>query len=140
MGKLFKKGIVDLELTANRLNEESCLGTCRRIWYELGTVYSDMMDIKYERHVRNKMVLTERATKKINRYSHSSIKYYSRFIESFYVYVRQEFWRGEPRYRDGRVVYIHLRAFMCVYLHNIHFFFHSISAKENCRNASTNFM
>lgn len=87
MGKLFKKGIVDLELVANRLNEENCMNICRRIWYELGTVYSDMMDIKYERHVKNKLVLTDIATKKINRYSKSAIKYYSRFVESFYVYV-----------------------------------------------------
>ncbi|XP_060848555.1 KIF-binding protein [Rhopalosiphum padi] len=85
MGKLFKKGIVDLELTVNRLNEENCMNICRRIWYELGTVYSDMMDIKYERHVKNKLVLTEYAIKKINLYSSSSIKYYLRFIESFYV-------------------------------------------------------
>ncbi|XP_022170242.1 protein KBP homolog [Myzus persicae] len=85
MGKLFKKGIVDLELVANRLNEENCMNICRRIWYELGTVYSDMMDIKYERHVKNKLVLTDIAMKKINRYSMSAIKYYLRFIESFYV-------------------------------------------------------
>ncbi|XP_016661625.1 LOW QUALITY PROTEIN: protein KBP homolog [Acyrthosiphon pisum] len=58
---------------------------CRRIWYELGTVYSDMMDIKYERQVRNKLVLTDVAIKKINRYATSAIKYYLRFVESFYV-------------------------------------------------------
>ncbi|KAL4120729.1 hypothetical protein QTP88_013365 [Uroleucon formosanum] len=85
MGKLYKKGIVDLELLANRLNEESCINICRRIWFELGTVYSDMMDIKYERHVRNKLVLTDIAIKKINHYATSAIKYFSRFVESFYV-------------------------------------------------------
>lgn len=87
MGKLFKKGIVDLELVANRLNEENGLNICRKVWYELGTVYSDMMDIKYERHVIYKKDLTECITKTINRYSKLSIKYYTRFIQSFYVYV-----------------------------------------------------
>lgn len=85
MGKLFKKGIVDLEVTANRLNEESCMNVCRRIWYELGTVYSDILDIKYEKHVKNKLVLTDSAIKKINQYASSSIRYYSKFVESFYV-------------------------------------------------------
>ena len=37
--------------------------------------------------VNNKLVLTEYAIKKINRYASSSIKYYLRFVESFYVYV-----------------------------------------------------
>jgi len=87
MGKLFKKGIVDLEVTANRLNEESYMNVCRRIWYELGTVYSDILDIKYEKHVKNKLVLTDSAIKKINQYASSSIRYYSKFVESFYVYV-----------------------------------------------------
>lgn len=87
MGKLLKKGIVDLELAVNKLDQENYLPECRQLWYELASVYSDLMDIKYEKHIMNSMVITQHAINKINLYSNTSIKYYTKFIETFYKYV-----------------------------------------------------
>lgn len=90
MESLLKRGIVDLELIGHKMNGKS-IEFRRCIWYELGTIYCDLMDIKYERYAVAERDQTERLIEKINWYSDSSVNYFKNFVQSFYMYAEKYF-------------------------------------------------
>lgn len=86
--KLLKKGIEGMEYLVYKIDERNLLTICRQMWYELGNIYREMMDIKYEQDVLKRNDISKSGSKKINEYSKASILYYLKFINSFDSYVK----------------------------------------------------
>lgn len=81
--KMHKRRIDILEATVKELNPQYYKNVCRRIWIELGTTYSDIMNIKLDRLRANNDRAEPQALNKINNLAKSGIKNYQFFLDSF---------------------------------------------------------
>lgn len=77
-----------MEYLVYRIEGKNLLPICRQMWYELGNIYREMMDIKYRIYVCSKKEITKFGGKTINKYSADSILYFTKFIKSYNSYVK----------------------------------------------------
>ncbi|KAI4501308.1 hypothetical protein M0802_003681 [Mischocyttarus mexicanus] len=80
--KMHKRRIDILEATVKELNPQYYKNVCRRVWIELSTIYSDIMDIKVDRLRANNDRAEPQALIKINNLAKSAIKSYQYFLDS----------------------------------------------------------
>lgn len=82
--KLHKRQ-ADLLESLLSMNPTYYLNICREVWFELGTTYSTMMDIKLEAFEKLKIQENPgpHAINKINLLCHKSIKKFQEFIDSY---------------------------------------------------------
>ncbi|XP_015189110.1 PREDICTED: KIF1-binding protein homolog [Polistes dominula] len=80
--KMHKRRIDILEATVKELNPQYYKNVCRRIWIELSTTYSDILDIKLDRLRANNDRAEPQALNKINNLAKSAIKSYQFFLDS----------------------------------------------------------
>ncbi|KAG7306104.1 hypothetical protein JYU34_008688 [Plutella xylostella] len=78
--KMQKRRINMLEELVSEINPTFYLQYCRQLWYELGEVYSDILNIKLEK--MNKEKPNPQALKKINVLCEKSIENYDKFLAS----------------------------------------------------------
>ncbi|XP_053989058.1 KIF-binding protein [Hylaeus volcanicus] len=78
--KMHKKRINILENVIKEISPRYYRSACRQIWIELGTTYSDLLEIKLDRSRDTKR--TPQAVAKINHLIKSSIKNFQSFIDS----------------------------------------------------------
>lgn len=79
--KMHKRRIDMLEDLLKEINPVYYLQYCRQLWYELGEVYSDILNIKLEKLNQMKEP-TPQALKKINMLCEKSIENYDAFLNS----------------------------------------------------------
>lgn len=80
--KMHKRRIDMLEDLIKEINPTYYLQYCRQLWYELGEVYSDILNIKLEKLNKSKEKPTPHALKKINALCEKSIENYDHFLNS----------------------------------------------------------
>ncbi|XP_063360009.1 KIF-binding protein-like [Cydia amplana] len=80
--KMHKRRIDMLEELIKEINPTYYLQYCRQLWYELGEVYTDILDIKLEKLNNSNERPTPHALKKINALCEKSIEMYDHFINS----------------------------------------------------------
>ncbi|XP_028030313.1 protein KBP homolog [Bombyx mandarina] len=78
--KMLKRRIDMLENLLNEINPTYYLQYCRQIWYELGVVYTDILNIKIDKWPKSEV--TVQARKKIDLLCDKSIESYTNFINS----------------------------------------------------------
>lgn len=78
--KMLKRRIDMLENLLNEINPTYYLQYCRQIWYELGVVYTDILNIKIDKWPKSEA--TVQARKKIDLLCNKSIESYTNFINS----------------------------------------------------------
>ncbi|XP_050668665.1 KIF-binding protein-like [Leptidea sinapis] len=80
--KMHKRRIDMLEDLIKEINPTYYLQYCRQIWYELGEVYSDILNIKLDKLNESKEKPTPHALNKINTLCEMSIENYDNFLNS----------------------------------------------------------
>ncbi|XP_063822758.1 KIF-binding protein-like [Ostrinia nubilalis] len=80
--KMHKRRIDMLEELIKQVNPTYYLQYCRQLWFELGEVYSDILNIKLDKLNRCKEKPTPHALKKINLLCEKSIENYDHFLNS----------------------------------------------------------
>lgn len=80
--KMQKRRIDMLEDLIKEINPLYYLQYCRQLWFELGEVYSDILNIKLEKLNLTKEKPTPHALKKINMLCEKSIENYDHFLDS----------------------------------------------------------
>ncbi|XP_063536248.1 KIF-binding protein-like [Cydia strobilella] len=80
--KMHKRRIDMLEELIKEINPTYYLQYCRQLWYELGEVYTDILNIKLEKLNNSNERPTPHALKKINALCEKSIEMYDHFINS----------------------------------------------------------
>ncbi|CAH0406829.1 unnamed protein product [Chilo suppressalis] len=80
--KMHKRRIDMLEELVKEINPTYYLQYCRQLWFELGEVYSDILNIKLEKLNKTKEKPTPHALKKINMLCEKSIENYDHFLNS----------------------------------------------------------
>ncbi|CAH2232692.1 KIF-binding protein-like [Pararge aegeria] len=80
--KMYKRRVDMLEDLLKELNPTYYLLYCRQLWYELGQVYSEILNIKLEKLNKLKEKPTPHLLKKINMLCEKSIESYDNFIAS----------------------------------------------------------
>lgn len=110
-----------MEYLVFRIEGKNLLPICRQMWYELGNIYREMMDIKYKIHVCNKSEISKFGSKIINKYSADSILYFMKFIKSYDSYVK-------PIY-----IYFILSLFSLLYLPIIFFLIATLGSRKAWR-------
>lgn len=80
--KMHKRRIDLLEDLLKEINPVYYLQYCRQLWYELGEVYSDILNIKLEKLNKTSEKPTPHALKKINNLCEKSIENYDHFLNS----------------------------------------------------------
>ncbi|XP_059055476.1 KIF-binding protein-like [Achroia grisella] len=78
--KMHKRRIDILEDLLKEINPTYYMQYCRQLWYELGEVYSDILNIKLDKI--NKEKPTPHALKKVNLLCEKSIENYDNFLNS----------------------------------------------------------
>lgn len=79
--KMHKRRIDMLEDLVKEINPLYYLQYCRQLWYELGEIYSDILNIKLDKLKTNEKP-TAHALKKINNLCEKSIENYDHFLNS----------------------------------------------------------
>lgn len=80
--KMHKRRIDMLEELVKEINPLYYLQYCRQLWFELGEVYSDILNIKLEKLNKTNEKPTPHALKKINMLCEKSIENYDNFLNS----------------------------------------------------------
>ncbi|KAF9423106.1 hypothetical protein HW555_001410 [Spodoptera exigua] len=80
--KMHKRRIDMLEDLLKEINPVYYLQYCRQLWYELGEVYSDILNIKLEKLNKSTEKPTPHALKKINNLCEKSIENFDHFLNS----------------------------------------------------------
>ncbi|XP_053612535.1 KIF-binding protein-like [Plodia interpunctella] len=80
--KMHKRRIDMLEELIKEINPTYYLQYCRQLWYELGEVYSDILNIKLDKLNNTKEKPTPHALKKVNMLCEKSIENYDHFLNS----------------------------------------------------------
>ncbi|XP_022814565.1 protein KBP homolog [Spodoptera litura] len=80
--KMYKRRIDMLEDLLKEINPVYYLQYCRQLWYELGEVYSDILNIKLEKLNKTTDKPTPHALKKINNLCEKSIENFDHFLNS----------------------------------------------------------
>lgn len=79
---MHKRRIDMLEDITKEVNPTYYLQYCRQLWFELGEVYSDILNIKLDKLNKSKEKPTPHALKKINMLCEKSIENYDHFLNS----------------------------------------------------------
>ncbi|CAG9785773.1 unnamed protein product [Diatraea saccharalis] len=80
--KMHKRRIDMLEELVKEINPTYYLQYCRQLWFELGEVYSDILNIKLDKLNKTKEKPSPHALKKINMLCEKSIENYDQFLNS----------------------------------------------------------
>lgn len=80
--KMHKRRIDMLEDLLKEINPTYYMQYCRQLWYELGEIYTDILNIKLEKLNNSKERPSPQALKKINLLCEKSIEMYDHFINS----------------------------------------------------------
>ncbi|XP_076749672.1 KIF-binding protein [Xylocopa sonorina] len=80
--KMHQRRITVLENVLKELNPQYYQSACGQIWFELGEIYSDILDIKHDRLRSSDEKPTPQALTKINRLATSAIKNFQAFLDS----------------------------------------------------------
>lgn len=80
--KMHKRRVDMLEDLIKEINPTYYLQYCRQLWFELGEVYSDILNIKLEKMNKTKDKPTPHALKKVNMLCEKSIENYDHFLNS----------------------------------------------------------
>lgn len=80
--KMHKRRIDMLEDLIKEINPTYYLQYCRQLWYELGEVYSEILNIKLDKLNKTKEKPTPHSLKKINMLCEKSIENYDHFLNS----------------------------------------------------------
>ncbi|XP_034827017.1 KIF-binding protein-like [Maniola hyperantus] len=80
--KMYKRRVDMLEDLLKEINPTYYLQYCRQLWYELGEVYSEILNIKLEKLNMSKEKPTPHLLKKINMLCEKSIENYDKFLDS----------------------------------------------------------
>ncbi|KAI5642723.1 KIF1-binding protein [Phthorimaea operculella] len=80
--KMHKRRVDMLEDLIKEINPTYYLQYCRQLWFELGEVYSDILNIKLDKLNKSKERPTPHALKKINALCEKSIENYDHFLDS----------------------------------------------------------
>ncbi|CAH2076952.1 unnamed protein product, partial [Iphiclides podalirius] len=80
--KMHKRRIDMLEDLIKEINPTYYLQFCRQLWYELGEVYSEILNIKLDKINKSAEKPTPHALKKINMLCEKSIENYDNFLDS----------------------------------------------------------
>lgn len=80
--KMHKRRIDMLEELVKEINPTYYLQYCRQLWFELGEVYSDILNIKLEKMNKTTQKPTPHNLKKINMLCEKSIENYDHFLNS----------------------------------------------------------
>lgn len=80
--KMHKRRIDMLKDLIKEINPTYYLQYCRQLWFELGEVYSDILNIKLDKVNKNKEKPTPHALKKVNMLCEKSIENYDKFLNS----------------------------------------------------------
>jgi KIF-binding protein len=80
--KMHKRRIDMLEELVKEINPTYYLQYCRQLWYELGEVYSEILNVKIDKMTKNKEKPTPHSLKKINMLCEKSIENYDHFLNS----------------------------------------------------------
>ncbi|XP_017779924.1 PREDICTED: protein KBP homolog [Nicrophorus vespilloides] len=81
--KLIKRAIDVLEQVLSEVNPTYYMQYCRPIWFRLGMLYSDLIDIKLDRIKESTARPNPHALKKINALVDKSLKHFNSFVDSF---------------------------------------------------------
>lgn len=81
--KLNKRQADILEAVINEVNPTYYLHYCRQIWFKLGQIYTEILDLKSDKLRELKERPTAQALNKINHLADKSIMYFTKFTESF---------------------------------------------------------
>lgn len=81
--KLNKRQADLLETVVKAVNPVYYLQYCRQIWYKLGQIFTEIIDIKSDRMKETKTRPTQSAINKINLLADKGICYFQKFIDSF---------------------------------------------------------
>lgn len=80
--KMHKRRIDIIEELLKELNPTYYLQYCRQLWYELGEVYTDILNIKLDKLNKTKEKPTPHLLKKIDKLCEKSIENYDQFLNS----------------------------------------------------------
>lgn len=80
--KMHKRRVDLLESVVKQLNPTYYLAACRQLWYELGDVYSAMLDIKLAKLQDSEDNPSPHALKKVNHLTEEAIRSYNNFLET----------------------------------------------------------
>lgn len=80
--KMHKRRIDMLEELLKEINPVYYLHYCRQLWFELGEIYSDILNIKLEKVNKANQKPTPQSLKKINTLCEKSIENYDAFLNS----------------------------------------------------------
>ncbi|XP_076245249.1 KIF-binding protein [Calliopsis andreniformis] len=80
--KMHKKRINALESVVKELNPQYYKSACRQIWFELGEIYSDILDLKLDRLNSSKEKPAPQTLMKINQLAKNSIQNFQSFLNS----------------------------------------------------------
>lgn len=80
--KMHKRRIDMLEELVKEVNPTYYLQFCRQLWFELGEIYSDILNIKLEKITKSTERPTPHSLKKINALCEKSIENYDHFLDS----------------------------------------------------------
>ncbi|OWR40798.1 hypothetical protein KGM_207665 [Danaus plexippus plexippus] len=80
--KMHKRRIDMLEDLIKEINPTYYLQYCRQLWYELGEVYSEILNIKLDKLNKSKEKPTPHLLKKVNMLCEKSIENYDHFLNS----------------------------------------------------------
>ncbi|KAJ2950198.1 hypothetical protein O0L34_g11558 [Tuta absoluta] len=80
--KMHKRRVDMLEDLIKEINPTYYMQYCRQLWFELGEVYSDILNIKLDKLNKSKERPTPHALKKINALCEKSIENYDHFLDS----------------------------------------------------------
>lgn len=81
--KMHKRRIDMLEAVLKELNPQYYLDECRQIQFELGQIYSDMMDIKLAIVSDGESENVPHTLQKVNHLARQSIRCYTEFVDTF---------------------------------------------------------
>ncbi|CAK1600688.1 unnamed protein product [Parnassius mnemosyne] len=80
--KMHKRRIDMLEDLIKEINPTYYMQFCRQLWYELGEIYSDILNIKLDKLNKSKEKPTPHSLNKINMLCEKSIENYDHFLDS----------------------------------------------------------
>lgn len=81
--KLNKRQADLLETVVKAVNPVYYMQYCRQIWYKLGQIFTEIIDIKSDKMKESKSRPTQSVINKINTLADKGIQYFEKFIDSF---------------------------------------------------------
>lgn len=114
--KLHKRRIDSLEHIISNINSQYYMNYCRQIWFELGQIYSDIIDIKSEKLRETKERPKPQALTKINSLVEKCIKHYKSFLSSFKINVAEREKVQDDAEKPFLQAYFHVAALFGRYI------------------------